>query len=336
MRYVFFLLATLAFLPSAYAIEREKLMDSFFSIVIIHAYNDSGGLATGSGVVVAPNKVLTNCHIFRQTKQPWVSRGEDSYTISSVQADRWHDLCLITADLPGFAPARIGKVSDMKKGNEIVAIGHSGGSVVPLTSSGNVKSLYDMDGGKIIRSTARFALGASGSGLFDNQGRLVGINTFKTVGKEAYYYAVPVEWLSKLEKLPEEKVFPIIGKAFWEEEEATKPYYLRVAVPEIQEDWPKLAEVAKGWTLAEPTNTDAWYEVGLANEKMGRQLEAENAYRQSVALNAANTDSLFRIGIIASVKGDKKEVHAINLALLDIDKDIAAEFSKAAGCTDQC
>src|SRR4051812_45826100 len=102
MRYVLFLLATLAFLPSAYALDREMLMDSFFSIVIIHAYNDGGGLATGSGVVVAPNKVLTNCHIFRQTKEPWIARGEDSYNIRSIQADRWHDLCLVTADLPGF------------------------------------------------------------------------------------------------------------------------------------------------------------------------------------------------------------------------------------------
>ena len=336
MRYVFLLIATLGFLPSAYALDRVMLMDSFFSIVLIHAYNDSGGLATGSGVVVAPNKVLTNCHIFRQTKQPWVARSEDTYTISSVQADRWHDLCLVTADLPGFTPAKIGKVNNMKKGSEIVAIGHSGGSHVPLTSLGTVKSLYDMDGGKIIRTTARFALGASGSGLFDAEGRLIGINTFKTVGKEAYYYAVPVEWVSKLEKLPEETVFPIIGKAFWEEDEATKPYFLRVAVPEIQEDWPKLAEVATSWTQAQPKNTEAWYEVGLANEKMGRLAEAEVAYRKSVALDAGNTDSLFRIGIMASEKGDKKEVHAITLALLDIDKSIADKFSEAAGCKDQC
>src|SRR5690242_9955277 len=112
MRYVFFLLTTLAFLPSAYALDREMLMDSFFSIVIIHAYNDSGGLATGSGVVVAQNKGVNNCHLVRQTRQAWVARGEGNYNISSVQADRWHDLCLVTADLPGFAPAKIGKGSN--------------------------------------------------------------------------------------------------------------------------------------------------------------------------------------------------------------------------------
>lgn len=336
MRYFFLLLTTFSFLPSAYAMDRVKLMDSFFSIVIIHAYNESGALASGSGVVVAPNKVLTNCHIFRQTKQPWIARGEDTYIINSVQADRWHDLCLVTADLPSFTPAKLGKTSDMKKGYEIVAIGHSGGGLVPVTSSGNVKTLYDFDGGKIIRSSARFSLGASGSGLFNDQGHLIGINTFKTIGKEAYYYAVPVEWLAKLEQQPLETVFPIIGKAFWEEEETAKPFFLRVAVPEIQEDWPKLAEVATSWAKAEPKNSEAWYEVGFANEKMGRQAEAEKAYRQSVALDATNTDSLFRIGVMASEKGDKKEVHLINLALLDIDKDIADKFSETVGCKDQC
>ena len=337
MRYLLSLIAfSLGFLPSAYAFERAKLMDSFFSIVMVRGYNADGGLAYGSGVVVAPNKVMTNCHIFRQTKQPWVSRGEDTYTIVSVQADRWHDVCLVTTDSMPFKPVPIGDGNALKKGSEIVAIGHSSGAPTPATSVGVVKSLYKLDEGKIIRSTARFALGASGSGLFDEEGRLVGINTFKTTGPVAYYYAVPVEWLAMLEKLPVETHFPIVGTAFWEEDEDTKPFFLQVAVPELREDWPKLAQVAEHWVKAQPENSEAWYEFGSAQEHMGKQTEAEQAYRKSIALDAANTDALFRIGIIASKKGDTAEVRAVNLGLTDLDKNIAREFSQTVGCDGQC
>ena len=336
MRHLLLLIASLSFLPTAYAFERAKLMESYFSIVMVRAYNADGGLAYGSGVVVAPNKVMTNCHIFRQTKQPWVSRGEDVYSIVSVQADRWHDVCLVTTDSLPLKPIALGKVDTLKKGSEIVAIGHSSGAPNPVTSVGTVKSLYELDDGKIIRSTARFALGASGSGLFDAEGRLVGINTFKTIGLVAYYYAVPVEWLAALEKQPVETKFPITGKAFWEEDEDTKPFFLQIAVPELQENCPRLAQVAQHWIKAQPKNSEAWYELGSAQEHMGWQTEAEQAYRTAVLHNAGNTDALFRIGVIASKKGDINEVNAINLALLNIDKDLAAEFNEAIACKNEC
>jgi hypothetical protein len=69
---------------------------------------------------------------------------------------------------------------------------------------------------------------------------------------------------------------------------------------------------------------------------MGLKTEAEQAYRQSVALDANNSDALYRIGILASEKGDKTEMHSINLSLLSLDKDLADEFSKAVGCPTQC
>ena len=74
----------------------------------------------------------------------------------------------------------------------------------------------------------------------------------------------------------------------------------------------------------------------MAHENLGHQAQAAQAYRQSVQIDPRNTDALFRIGIIASKNGDADEVHAINLAILDIDRELAAEFSKAAGCNGTC
>jgi serine protease Do len=324
------------FTPIAQAFDKEKLLGSFFSIVMIRGYNPDGSLAYGSGVIVAQNKVLTNCHIFRQTKEPWISRGEDSFTIASIQADRYHDLCLITADNLPFPPAVIGSVNAMKKGEEIIAIGHSSASPAPITSFGALKASYPFEGANIIRSTARFAMGASGSGLFDGQGRLIGINTFKTPGRNAYFYALPVEWLASLEKQPAETQYPIDGKTFWEEDDANKPLFMQMAEPEIQEEWPRLLGIAQKWIKKEPNNTEAWFELGVAQEHSDQKADAEKSYRHALMLNEGNIDAMFRLGVMAAEKGNIAEVQAIKVAIGNIDADTAEEFNTAITCDEKC
>lgn len=336
MRSLILLAALLGYLQPALALDQAKILQSLQSVVMIRGYTESGGVSYGSGVVVSENKIITNCHIFRSTKQPWVSRGEDTYQINSVQADRWHDLCLITASNLPFKPVPIGKGNEIKRGQEVLAIGHSNGVPTPLTSAGGVKTTYEFEGGKVIRSSAKFMMGASGSGIFDLEGKLLGINTFKTPGRPAYFYSLPIEWLASLEKLPVETTFPITGKAFWEEDDDKKPFFMQIAIPELNKDWPKLAQVAEKWLETAPDNSDAWYELATAQENLNKIDEAKKSYQRSVQLDASNTDSLIRLGIIAQSTGDKDGMHSINLAIANVDKDLAIEFSQMLGCSGEC
>ncbi len=330
------LAALLAFAQNALAVDQEKMLNALQTVVMVRGYNDTGGMSYGSGVVVAQNKVISNCHIFRSTKQPWVAHGEDTYDVYSVQADRWHDLCLLTTSNLPFKPATIINNHDLKRGQDIMSIGHSNGAPSPLTSAGIINSTYNFDGGRVIKSNAAFRMGASGSGIFDTEGNLLGINTFKTPGRQAYFYSLPIEWLADIEKLPVETTFPIKGKAFWEEDDDKKPFFMQVALPEIYEDWSKLAAVAQNWINAEPKNSNAWYELGLAQENMKKLDEAKTAYTQSVALDATNTDSMFRLGAIAQVAGDKMAMHDINVTISNIDKNLAQEYSQMLGCKMEC
>ncbi len=337
MRFLILAAAILGSIQPALAFDKAKLYAAYTSVVLIRGHNATGGLAYGSGVVVGKDKVLTNCHVFRSTKEPWISRGEDTYSINSVKADVWHDLCLVTTSPLPFTPAQIGKSTNLKRGQEIVAFGHSNGVPAPLTSSGSVKALFDSDQGKVIRSTAKFSMGASGSGLFDMEGNLVGINTFKTAGRAgSVHFALPIEWLDILEKQTETSTFPISGKALWEEDEDKKPFYMQVAVPESRQDWPKLAQVAEKWTEAEPKNTEAWYELGLGYENSAKLELSEKAYKQAISLDSTNFEALKRLGALAKNRGDTPEVQRIQTALMGIDKDIAAEYSEMLGCEKQC
>jgi serine protease Do len=337
MRFLILAATLLGSIQPALAFDKAKLYSAYTSIVLIRGFNTTGGLAYGSGVVVGKDKVLTNCHVFRSTKEPWIARGEDTYSITSVKADVWHDLCLVTTVPLPFNAAIIGKSTDLKRGQEIVAFGHSNGVPAPLTSNGSVKALFDDSPGKVIRSTAKFAMGASGSGLFDMEGNLVGINTFKTAGRAgSIHFALPIEWLDKLDKQTEISTFPISGKALWEEEEDKKPFYMQVAVPESRQDWQKLAQVAEKWTEAEPKNTEAWYELGLGLENSGKIELAEKAYKQSTSLDSSNFEALKRLGALAKTRGDTPEVQRIQTALMGIDKNLAAEYSEMLGCEKQC
>jgi len=334
--FVFISLSFSFYSSNVLALNKDQLMNSFLSVVMIRGYNETGGLAFGSGVVVGDNQVVTNCHVIRRTKQPWVSQGEDTFSVTAVKADRWHDLCLLTTFGMPHKAVPLGKSTDLKKGQEVIAIGHSNGVPAPLTSAGVVKSTYDLDQGKVILSSAQFRMGASGSGLFDTEGRLVGINTFKTSGRNSFYYALPVEWLNSLKNKPTETNLPITGIALWEEEEDKKPIFLQVAIPMIKEDWKKLFDVANEWIRKEKNNAEAWFELGFANEHLNNLSEAEKAYRQSTKLDNQNTDALLRLGFIAKTKEDKNEIKNIQEQISKINPELLEDYYQLVGCTKTC
>jgi serine protease Do len=337
MRTILILSALLTCTTPSFAYDKQALIEAYFSVVMVRGYNHTGGLAYGSGVVVDQNTVITNCHVLRTTSQPWISRGQDSYAIKSVKADAWHDLCLVTADNLPLKPVKIGKSMTLKRGQEVAGIGHSNGSPAPLTSTGNVNGLYKEDSGNVIRTNAKFLMGASGSGLFDMDGYLVGINTFKTAGKGgSIHFALPVEWLETLKKQPALTEFPISGKALWEEEEDKKPFYMQAAVPESRYDWPKLEQIAGKWVKAEPHSPDAWFALGTSQENIGNLDLANEYYLKSAALDDQNIDVLIKLGDLAKKRGDIETLNRMQTALSNIDKDIGEQYKSFTECSAVC
>jgi serine protease Do len=322
--------------PHASAFDQQTLLKVFFNIVQVHTVNNDGsGDGFGSGIVVADDRALTNCHVLRKAKSASISQGEDSFGVRGMQIDAHHDLCMLVTDRLPLKPAEIGSVRELQNGMEVFAIGHSSGVLAPTTSVGQIKALYPYEDSKIIRSSARFAMGASGSGLFDDQGRLVGINTFKSFGKVAHFYAMPADWIAKLKSAPVEPVAPFSKTAFWENEE-NRPFFLQTAMPELQEKWSELLLLSQRWIAAEPYNAEAWYELGLAQENLNMLEASQQSYQKTTELNPHHADALFRLGMIAIHRGDQSGIQHIAAALAGINSEMATEFSKAAGCPSTC
>ena len=65
------------------------------SIAKIRSVNAHGGKSTGTGVVVAENKVATNCHVLADSVGMDIGAMGENYQPVGVQTDWKHDICIL-------------------------------------------------------------------------------------------------------------------------------------------------------------------------------------------------------------------------------------------------
>ncbi|TMH70317.1 MAG: trypsin-like peptidase domain-containing protein [Betaproteobacteria bacterium] len=119
-------------------------------------------------------------------------------------------------------------------GSAVMAAGFpAGGNLV--MSEGQVEGLYLYDGGNVIRTSATFDAGASGGGLFDDEGALVGLLAFKARSGAKLHFALPADWTLSGAAVSSQFV-PIVPSgeqhAFWERPKSSQPSFLGLAMLE--------------------------------------------------------------------------------------------------------
>jgi S1-C subfamily serine protease len=198
-----FLLVLLASTP---ALVLAKTPEEVFeiaskSVVAIKVLGDDANKITtiGSGVVVAKDEVLTNCHVAEKGRFLLVRHeGVDHVAVLASRLSQ-HDLCLLSVrNLAGQA-VTLGAATKLKVGTAVYAIGAPEGLELSL-SNGLVSQLRGGEGLPIIQTTAPISPGSSGGGLFDSEGRLVGITTFFLATGQNLNFAMPIDWLAELRK----------------------------------------------------------------------------------------------------------------------------------------
>lgn len=169
------------------------------SIFVVHTFDKAGKrIASGSGVVIDRERVITNCHVLAKAARVRVSHGNASFGASLEFPDAERDLCqLRVRDLT--APAvPLANVAGVKIGQRVYAIGAPQGLELTL-SDGLVSSLREIDEGKppVIQTSTPVSPGSSGGGLFDANGNLIGITTFAFRGQQLNF-AVPSDWVREV------------------------------------------------------------------------------------------------------------------------------------------
>jgi serine protease Do len=236
------------------------------SVMRVHAVVD-GKASNASGVALTSHLAVTNCHVIGDSLDARLMRGSLSEPATLKVRDTGRDICLLTVDAsPAFTPD-IGRAEALKLGDKVYAVGFGVGRLT--ASVGQVEALYPYEGSVVVRISAAFALGASGGALFDSSKRLVGILTFYRHGHEAQaYYALPIEWATRLATSTETGVNNAHASPFWALPADMQPWFLQAAGHEIDGEWGKMLKVTERWVAAEPDNAEAKRALEFARRKL--------------------------------------------------------------------
>jgi serine protease Do len=219
------------------------------SVVKVHVIDQKGNHGVGSGIVVAENQVATNCHVVANAQGVQIGKLGEAFSPESMKADWRHDLCILQFKFLNVKPAMLGDTQKLIYEQSVFSKSFGGNAVKPIMSFGSIKGLYALDGENIIQSSAGFAMGASGGGLFDDDGRLIGLTTFKSPGRHAYYYSIPVEWIKRL--LHQGKDIQLTAQTelpFWDAPFEKRPYFMQSYDAAREGQWERLKTICS--TLA--------------------------------------------------------------------------------------
>ena len=299
------------------------------SIVKVISIEKSGGLGHGSGVVISKNHVVTNCHVITNNNGVSISVWGEAFAPVAMQADWKHDLCILRFEWANIKPVQLGDSETLQYEQPIISISMPGDSPAPYIELSKIKALYPMDGSQVIRTQAAFSIGASGSPIFDYEGKLIGISTFKSPGHGAYFYNMPVKWLKELLLTPEISIKQAGSAAFWDAPEEARPFFMRIVLPFQNKRWADVKLVAQEWLAKEPTSAEAHYYAGMAAENLDDLANANQYFQQALKIKPQHPATLFELGLIANRAGNMTEVEKTHVALKAIDNALDEEFTEA-------
>ncbi len=273
------------------------------SVVKVHVTTKSGGHGVGSGVVVDKDIVATNCHVLANATGVNITKFGESFAPVALRADWKHDICLLRFQYLDMKPVELGDDERLQYEQEIFSIGFPGGPPKPQVVYGNVKALYPYEDSMIIRTDAAFVMGASGSPVFDAQGRLIALSTFKSPGRLAYFYNVPVKWVRALMSVPETTSLKTEQTPFWDAPEDARPYFMQVVGPYLNQDWQALEKISQAWVNRESGNAEAYYYLAYAKYNLNQQPEAMTHFDMALKLHPNHPATRNAQALIAVGKG---------------------------------
>src|ERR1700752_1731823 len=148
------------------------------------------GWSTGSGVVIAPGRVITNAHNLRHDETTVTFADGRQATGKVLGADGDLDIAVIDVDTAEVEPVGWSEDDDgqVEIGRAVLALSNPGGRglrVTPGFVSSRTRSFRGPRGRRIggaIEHTAPLPRGSSGGPLIDGSGRLLGVNAVRADG----------------------------------------------------------------------------------------------------------------------------------------------------------
>ncbi len=201
-------------LSQAWAIELD--MQLSLSVVKVIARNAAGKSYMGSGVIIAPGRVATNCHVTRDAEQIVLFKSGHAYPVLKQAALTELNACILETGSMPLPAAQLALSEDTAVGMPVYMYGYPF-ALGMRSRPTSVVAFHPYHAGHVFEIDAGFMQGASGGGIFNEAGELVGLMTF--IGKDVkdfHFYAIPAEWLVKAAQEPFVAIHAFKGLSFWE------------------------------------------------------------------------------------------------------------------------
>jgi serine protease Do len=169
---------------------------------------DTPVFGAGSGFIVSPDGViLTNAHVVRDAKEVTVKlQDRREYRAKVLGSDPKTDVAVLKIDAKNLPVVPIGKSSDLRVGEWVLAIGSPFGLDSTVTAgvvSAKGRSLPDDSQVPFIQTDVAVNPGNSGGPLFNTRGEVVGINSqiySQTGGYQGLSFAIPIDVAYKIKE----------------------------------------------------------------------------------------------------------------------------------------
>ena len=303
------------------------------SVVRVEVDRQGGGLSLGTGVTIAPSVVVTNCHVTREGTFARISGAGRLWDVTAQYADASHDLCFLRVPAWRGKPIVLGASDGLRSGQSVAALGFTGGTGISLRF-GRVLALHSLDKGHVIESDTAFTSGASGGGLFDVTGALVGLLTFRLAGSNGNYYSLPVEWIGG--HLPTEDQWTDLGplrgpRPFWQSDAESLPYFLRVAALDAEGHWSAVLDLADLWSTVSPRDAEPLLVRGKTLQKLNRPDAAVIAFDAALRLTPDDPSAWYGLAFAYAALGDEASSRSARAKLEVLDERLAAELKTRLG-----
>ena len=195
---------SLAFLNSILYSQTELSAEKIFelvdnSVVVILAYDNSGNIFQGSGVVVSKDGLIaTNYHVCKDAIRIEVKHYSNEYkNIETVFSDEQKDILIIKAKHLKLKPLVISPAANLKAGQRIYAIGSPEGYENSI-SEGIISGFRnDENNVKLIQMTTPITEGSSGGAVVNSYGELIGLS-MSGQHEGNLYFALPISEISEV------------------------------------------------------------------------------------------------------------------------------------------
>ena len=179
----------------------NELFKHFFGGEGMEDFTERESQSLGSGFVISSDGyILTNRHVVSDADEIRVRFSDRrTYEAQVIGTDKASDVALIKIDADNLPTVKIGKSSDLKVGEWVLAIGSPFGFDHTVTAgivSAKGRSLPTENYVPFIQTDVAINPGNSGGPLFDLDGEVIGINSqiySRTGGFMGLSFAIPIE-----------------------------------------------------------------------------------------------------------------------------------------------